>query len=122
MIFYGRGRKMANHVNEFYAKFQKDVEKMKSLCPETVSSFMGMFAKVMGQGHLSIKQKELIALAIAVAKSCNPCIRLHVQKCKASGATKEEIIEAASVAVMMAGGPAFTHMPEVIDSIEALEV
>ena len=30
-------------------------------------------------------------------------------------------MEAASVAVMMAGGPAFTHIPEVIDAIEALE-
>lgn len=112
---------MANHVNEFYAKFQKDVEKMKTLCPGTITSFMGMFGKIMGEGSLSVKQKELIALAIGVASSCTPCIRLHVQKCKAAGATKEEMIEAASVAVMMAGGPAFTHIPEVIDAIEALE-
>ena len=112
---------MANHVNEFYAKFQKDVEKMKNLCPDTINSFMGMFGKIMGEGSLSVKQKELIALAIGVSSSCGPCIRLHVQKSKAAGATKEEMIEAASVAVMMAGGPAFTHIPEVIDAIEALE-
>ncbi len=112
---------MANQVNEFYAKFPKDVEKMKTLCPGTINGFMGMFGKIMGEGNLSVKEKELIALAIGVASSCTPCIRLHVQKCKAAGATKEEMIEAASVAVMMAGGPAFTHIPAVIDAIEALE-
>ncbi|MCK4886834.1 MAG: carboxymuconolactone decarboxylase family protein, partial [Planctomycetes bacterium] len=95
--------------------------KMKTLCPGTINGFMGMFGKIMGEGNLSVKEKELIALAIGVASSCTPCIRLHVQKCKAAGATKEEMIEAASVAVMMAGGPAFTHIPAVIDAIEALE-
>jgi alkylhydroperoxidase/carboxymuconolactone decarboxylase family protein YurZ len=35
------------------------------------------------------------------------------------GATKEEIIEAASVAVMMAGGPGMAHVIEVMKAIEA---
>jgi hypothetical protein len=34
---------------------------------------------------------------------------------------KELILEAALVAVMMGGGPAYTHIPVVMDTLESLE-
>jgi len=46
---------------------------------------------------------------------------LHVQKCLDAGATKEQILEAASVAVMMGGGPAYTHIPVVMETLETLQ-
>jgi len=112
---------MANDTKEFFEKFKNDISKMKEQAPDTVSGFSGMFAKIMKDGALSIKEKELIALGIGVAQRCAPCIRLHVQKCLDAGATKEQILEAACVAVMMGGGPAYTHIPVVIDTLEELE-
>jgi alkylhydroperoxidase/carboxymuconolactone decarboxylase family protein YurZ len=47
-----------------------------------------------------------------------PCINLHVEKCITAGATPAQILEAAGVAVMMQGGPTFTHVPEVIRALE----
>ena len=94
---------------------------MKELTPQAVNGFMGLFGKVMADGAMTIREKELVALGIAVAAPCGPCIRLHIQKCLAAGATKEQMLEAASVAVMMAGGPAFTHLPMVIETLEALD-
>ena len=82
---------------------------------------MSMFAKIMKDGALSLKEKEFIALGIGVALRCEPCIRIHTQKCLDVGATKEQILEAASVAVMMGGGPAYTHIPMVIETLEALQ-
>jgi len=38
----------------------------------------------------------------------------------AAGATRKEILEAAGVAVLMGGGPAFTHVAEVIKALDAL--
>jgi AhpD family alkylhydroperoxidase len=75
----------------------------------------------MTNGALSVREKELVALGISVAQRCVPCIRLHVQKCLDAEATKEQILEAASVAVMMAGGPAYTHIPIVMETLEALQ-
>lgn len=111
---------MANEIKEFFEKFQGDVGKMKELLPGMVGGFSGMFDKIMGDGALSEREKELIAIGIAVGIQCEPCIQLHVKKCLGKGATKEQILEAASVAAMMAGGPAFTHIPMVIDTLEAL--
>jgi len=112
---------MANETKEFFEKFKNDVAKMKQHLPDTVSGFAGLFSKVMTNGALSVREKELVALGIGVSQRCAPCIRLHVQKCLDAGATKEQILEAASVAVMMAGGPAYTHIPIVLDTLEALQ-
>ena len=112
---------MANETKEFFEKFKNDLAKMKEQAPDAVSGISGLFGKAMKDGALSVREKELVALGIGVAQHCAPCIRLHVQKCLGAGATKEQILEAASVAVMMAGGPAYTHIPVVIDALEALE-
>ena len=80
-----------------------------------------LFAKIMKDGVISLKTKELIAIGIAVGIQCEPCIRLHVQKCLDAGCSKEEIMEASSVAVMMSGGPAYTHLPMVLETLEALQ-
>ena len=110
---------MNEDVKAFYEKFTADTEKMKQMAPDMMAGFGGMFQKVMTEGALTVREKELIALAIGVAVKCKPCIYLHVKKSLGVGATKEEVLEAAQVAVMMAGGPGFTHIPEVIDAIEA---
>ena len=112
---------MSEDVKTFYKKFEADAEKMKKMTPNMIAGFGGLFQKVMGEGKLTVREKELIAVGIAVAIQCKPCIFLHVKKCLASGATKEEVLEAAQVSVMMAGGPGYTHMPEVIDALEANE-
>jgi alkylhydroperoxidase/carboxymuconolactone decarboxylase family protein YurZ len=44
----------------------------------------------------------------------------HVKKCLEAGASKEQILEAAAVAVVMGGGPAYMYVPEVIEALEAL--
>ncbi len=112
---------MSNEINEFFAKFQGDVEKMKVQMPDMSSGFGPMFSKIMKDGVISLKQKELIAVSLGVALQCDPCIKLHTKKSLDAGATKEEILEAVSVAVVMAGGPAYTHLPVVMDTIEALQ-
>jgi AhpD family alkylhydroperoxidase len=110
---------MSEEVRAFYRKFEADTEKMKKLVPGMLTGFGGFFQKTMGEGKLTVREKELIAVGIAMAIQCKPCIFLHVKKCLGIGASQEEILEAAQVAVMMAGGPDYTHLPEVIDALEA---
>ena len=112
---------MGNEVKEFFEKFKNDVAKMKEQTPDTVNGFAAMFSKIMKDGALSLREKELVALGTGVVQRCAPCIRLHVQKSLDAGATKEQILEAASVAVMMGGGPAYTHVPVVMETLELLQ-
>jgi AhpD family alkylhydroperoxidase len=112
---------MANEIKEFFENYRNDIAKMKEQTPDLVNAFAGLFTKVMKNGALSVMQKELIALGIGVTQHCAPCIRLHIQKALEAGATKEQVLEAAAVAVVMGGGPAYTHIPIVINTLEALD-
>jgi AhpD family alkylhydroperoxidase len=111
---------MANDTLAFLEKFKGDIETMKQAAPDMVKGFGGMFLHIMKDGALKNKEKELVALGIAVAQRCEPCIKLHTQKCLGAGNTAPEILEAATVAVMMQGGPAYTYIPVVIEALEAL--
>lgn len=110
---------MSEEVKAYYAKVKKDMGKVQALAPDVLKGFGALFGAVMKDGALSLKHKELIALALGVAFRCEPCINLHVKKCLDAGATREEIMDAASVAVVMQGGPAYTYLPAVVDAIEA---
>ena len=112
---------MASDSEKFFAEWPARFEKAKAGMPDAVKGFGGLFAAVMKAGALSVRDKELIALGIGMAVRCDPCINLHVQKSLEAGATPEQVLEAAGVAVMMQGGPTFTYLPKVVEALEALE-
>jgi AhpD family alkylhydroperoxidase len=105
----------------FYESWQADRQKMRYEVPDITRGFGTFYQAVMKEGALSVREKELIATGIALAQRCAPCLKLHVQGCVKAGASREQILEAAGVAVMMQGGPAFTHVPEVLAALEHLE-
>jgi AhpD family alkylhydroperoxidase len=70
---------------------------------------------------LTIREKELIALGIGMALRCDNCIYAHVQKALKAGATRQQIMETAGVAVMMQGGPTYTYLPQVVEALDALK-
>ncbi|MEA1904547.1 MAG: carboxymuconolactone decarboxylase family protein [Candidatus Hadarchaeota archaeon] len=85
---------------------------------ETMHNFRKLENSVLEGGVLDTKTKELIALGTAITARCKYCIGIHVQKSLAAGATKEEILEAAAVAILMGGAPAMTYVTEVRKSLE----
>jgi len=113
---------MENEVQVFFKDFMKANQKIAKHIPETVKTFMSLHEKTTEPGALDKKQKELIAVGIAVATHCPACIYLHTQASVQAGATAKEILEAASVGVLMGGGPAFAHIPEILKTFDALGV
>ena len=105
---------------DFYESIGEKMKKVSKDASAMTAGFGGLFSKVMTEGTVTLREKELIALGIAVAVNCYPCIMAHVKKCIETGSSKEQIIEAASVAVVMGGGPAYMHMAEVMEALEAL--
>lgn len=104
----------------FFENWSKTNGAMKARNPEIAKAFGPFFQALMKDGALSVKVKELIALGIGVAVRCEPCIYLHVEKSLQAGATPEEIMEAAGVAVMMGGGPVSTYAPAVAAALDHL--
>jgi len=97
------------------------MEKFEEKCPDVAASFYNLHDTIVTkEGKLSIKEKEFIAIGIAVSMRCEYCIYFHTARAVESGATEEEILEAASVAIYMGGGPAFSYIKYVIDALEEL--
>jgi AhpD family alkylhydroperoxidase len=60
-------------------------------------------------GAIPRKYRELIALAVSVTTQCPYCIEAHAKAAKASGATREEVVEASFVAAALRAGGAAMH-------------
>jgi len=95
---------------------------MKEAAPEVAKAFGAMFQKLMGEGALSVREKELIALGIGMAMRCDSCIYAHLEKAVKHGATREQIIELAGVVVTMQGGPGYVIVLKLVDALNALGV
>jgi AhpD family alkylhydroperoxidase len=79
--------------------------------PDVWEGFGALHDAAMSDGALTSKDKELIALAIAVVKRCDGCIASHARSAARLGATRTEVAEALGVALLMDGGPATVYGP-----------
>ena len=86
-----------------------------------MKSFLGLHHAAATDGVLDAKTKELIALSIAVVVRCDGCIAFHVHDAIEAGASREEIIEALDVAILMGGGPALMYVLEAMDALVQYE-
>lgn len=89
--------------------------------PEVAKNFVSLKESVMNDGQLAAREKELIALGIAVGLHCLPCIHAHTRSALILGATPQAIFEAASLAICMAGKPAKAYISEICCLLEELE-
>lgn len=81
--------------------------------PKLMGKVHAFMSEAMHPGALSRKEKERLALGMALTQQCHYCIGLHVRACQMAGVTLEEIMEVCSVAIMMGGGPVLSQMAEV---------
>ncbi len=121
MITLSKMQVLAQEKTNIHNELSDFMEKFEKKCPNIAKSFYALHDTIMySEGKLSIKEKEFIALGIAVSMRCEYCIYYHTAAAMKRGATEEEILEAASVAIYMSGGPAFSYIKHVIDALEIL--
>jgi AhpD family alkylhydroperoxidase len=72
--------------------------------PDEIGAFGEYLKRARKAGALSAKVKELMNLAIALATHCTPCVVRHTKMSLEQGATRDEILETALVAIGMGGG------------------
>jgi AhpD family alkylhydroperoxidase len=95
---------------------------MEEKCPDVAAAFSALQDSIIyKEGALSIKEKEFIALGIAVSMGCEYCVYAHTAGAMRNGATEEEILEVASIALYMHGGPGLTYMKYVFNALEELK-
>ncbi len=70
-----------------------------------MKGFGQLSAAVKEPGALSTKEKEFIAVGIAVVQGCDDCIAYHIDVLMKLATTREEFSEVLAMAIQMGGGP-----------------
>jgi len=78
------------------------------------AKFQDLNAAVMGEGAISVKNKELIALGVALTTQCGYCLELHRQAAEKAGASQAEIAETIMIAGALRAGAAITHGTQIL--------
>ncbi len=113
---------MTTNAQHHYETWPATMGAMKEQAPDIGQGFGMMYKKLMGDGALTRREKELIAIGIGMSIRCEPCIYAHAESAVKAGATRDELLEMAGVVVAMQGGPGYVHVPELIDAMEALGI
>jgi AhpD family alkylhydroperoxidase len=93
---------------------------LNKVIPDTARAFGGLGKSVKEGGVLEFKQKEFVALGIAVAVRCDACIGLHVEALVKAGATREEVGDVLAMCIQMGGGPAMMYAGKAMEAFDEL--
>jgi AhpD family alkylhydroperoxidase len=104
---------------DYYTETGKYRDRFDRALP-VMAAYSAFRKQVYQEGALSSKVKRLIALASGLQAGCTRCIQGQTKDALAAGATKEEILEAISVAVVMGGTAVSAETWRVVKVLEEL--
>ncbi len=88
---------------DYYSETGAYRDRFDESFPEVMETYSLFRKKVYSDGALSLKFKRLIALACGLRSGCTRCIQGQTKDAVSAGASKEEIMEAVAVAIVMGG-------------------
>lgn len=113
---------MEKNPREILNDFMSGIKEVGKTNGEQVDAFMNFAGVTSKAGALDVKTKELISIGIGAYNRCMYCIVVHVYNALQAGATREEIMDAAMVAVGFGGGPSMAYSVTLLkDSIDEFE-
>lgn len=91
------------------SEMRAELRVMNKLIPQTSAGFAQLSKAAKEEGPLSVKEREYVALAIAITQRCEPCISFHVEALMKTGATREDLSSVLAMCIQMGGGPALMY-------------
>jgi ribonuclease HI len=75
-----------------------------------IKRFFALDHQAYEPGPLGTKTKELLGLVASAVLRCDDCITYHLVRCGKEGWTREEVIDALNVALVVGGSIAIPHV------------
>lgn len=94
---------------EKIADMRGELRVMNKLIPDAMAGFGALSKAAKETGPLGAKEKEFVALGIAISQRCEPCISFHVEALMKAGGTREELGDVMAMAIQMGGGPSVMY-------------
>ncbi len=90
--------------------------------PELAKAFFDYYGKVFEEGALTVREKALIALAVAHAVQCPYCIDAYTTATLEQGCAREELMEAVHVAAAIRGGASLVHGVQMMNHADKISM
>lgn len=100
-------------INEFLDRLGKEY-------PAETESFFNFMRQAEAGPALDMKTRELINVGISISAQCEWCIAFHAKNALDAGASRDEIMSAGFMAVLMHGGPALMYMMRLSEALDEL--
>jgi len=84
---------------------------------ELARKFFDYYGAVFADGALTVREKALIALAVAHAVQCPYCIDAYSSECLKQGADLEQMTEAVHVSTAIRGGASLVHGLQMLEHV-----
>lgn len=105
-----------SHGKQVLADLREPTKNLRSKISDVYAGFAATHKAALTDGVLDAKTKELMALAVSIATTCDGCIASHARGAARAGATPDEVAETIGVAILMAGGPATVYGPRALEA------
>ena len=112
---------MSNEVEKFNAYRTKMNEKILAGDNKVIKRIFNLDTNTYKAGHLDVKTKELLGLVASAVLRCDDCVKYHLETCYDEGLSKEEVMEALSVATLVGGTIVIPHLRRAVEFWEVLE-
>jgi alkylhydroperoxidase/carboxymuconolactone decarboxylase family protein len=80
--------------------------------------FFDYYGEVFKEGALTVREKNLIALAVAHTVACPYCIDAYTTNCMSNGADEEQMMEAVHVAAAIKSGATLVNSVQMMNIIK----
>lgn len=84
--------------------------------------FFDYYGEVFAEGALTVREKSLIALAVAHAVQCAYCIDAYTTDSLEKGANEAQMMEAVHVAAAIKSGSTLVHSVQMINKIKQISM
>lgn len=112
---------MPNIVSEFNEYRSKMNDKILADNNKIIKRIFNLDTNAFTEGALDVKTKELLGLVASAVLRCDDCIKYHLETCHKLGLTKEQVVEALSIATLVGGTIVIPHLRRAYEFWDVLE-
>jgi len=85
-----------------------------------IKRFFALDERTYAAGALDAKTKELLGLSASLVLRCDDCVSYHIVQALGHGATKEELYETFSVALIVGGSIVIPHLRRAVAFLDEM--
>lgn len=105
---------------EFTAKRELGNKKIEEQDNLLFNRFMALDNRAYKEGQVPAKYKELMGLVGSMVLRCDDCISYHLGKSREAGCSKEEILEALNISLIIGGSILIPHLRRALMMLDSI--